>query len=198
MVAALLSFGVAGCRKGPQRVTNIHGLKPGEIPEQPSKPIEPGTTKPITVDTAPPAVTLPDETKSGIPLSGADRSNWPADTEIFAAQTVYFDFDKSVVKASEMSKVEDVANRMKSMPGKALRIEGHCDERGTEEYNRALGERRARAVREALVRLGVAADLIDTISYGEDRPADPGHDDAAWAKNRRGVFVLLSPPGGGN
>jgi peptidoglycan-associated lipoprotein len=78
-----------------------------------------------------------------------------------------------------------------------LRIEGHCDERGTEEYNRALGERRALAAREYLVlQKGLDASLVDTISYGEDRPADTGHNEAAWSKNRRDEFILLKPPGG--
>ena len=76
----------------------------------------------------------------------------------------------------------------------AVRVEGNCDERGTEEYNRALGERRALALREELVRLGVDPSRVDTVSYGEDKPVDPGHDESAWRKNRRGDFILLSPP----
>jgi peptidoglycan-associated lipoprotein len=70
-------------------------------------------------------------------------------------------------------------------------VEGHCDERGTAEYNRALGERRAGAAREELVRMGVEAERITTISYGKDRPADPGHDEASWAKNRRCEFSAI-------
>ena len=77
-----------------------------------------------------------------------------------------------------------------------LLIEGNCDERGTEEYNRALGERRALAAREALAKLGVDPMRILTISYGKDKPADPGHDEAAWQKNRRDDFVLLHPKPG--
>jgi peptidoglycan-associated lipoprotein len=73
-----------------------------------------------------------------------------------------------------------------------IRIEGHCDERGTIEYNLALGERRASAVRDYLVSLGVDAFRIRIVSYGEEDPADPGHDEAAWARNRRGVFVIES------
>ena len=79
-------------------------------------------------------------------------------------------------------------------PSAAVQVEGHCDERGTEEYNRALGERRALAAREALIGLGIASDRVDTISYGEDKPAVPGHNESAWSKNRRGAFVLLTPP----
>jgi peptidoglycan-associated lipoprotein len=83
---------------------------------------------------------------------------------------------------------------LKGHPGQALRIEGNCDERGTEEYNRSLGERRALAVREELIRLGIDPTRADTISYGKDRPADPGHDESAWKKNRRDDFIVLSPP----
>ena len=125
-----------------------------------------------------------------------DTSKWtPASEQPFASETVYFDFDKSNVKPSEIAKITRVANAMKNYPGKGVRIEGHCDERGTEEYNRALGERRALAIREHLVRMGVDARQTDTISYGEDRPKDPGHNDAAYAKNRRGEFILMNTGG---
>ncbi len=113
---------------------------------------------------------------------------------MFEADTVYFDFDSSTIKNSEMPKIERVADYFKSNPSHAVKVEGHCDERGTEEYNRSLGERRALAIREHLVRAGIAPNRIETISYGEDRPADPEHNEAAWKKNRRGVFVLLTPP----
>lgn len=133
----------------------------------------------------------------GTPLDPkGPKTGWPSDNgETFKAQIVYFDFDKSSVRASEKPKVEEVARRMKSeFGGKALRIQGHCDERGTEQYNLSLGERRALAVREALIQLGVSPDMIETISYGEDRPQVPEHNDSAYAKNRRAVFELLTPP----
>ena len=110
------------------------------------------------------------------------------------AETIYFDYDKEAIKASEQSKLEDVANYLKSHAEAALRVEGNCDERGTEEYNRALGERRALAAREYLVRLGIDAGRVDTISYGEDKPVNPGHNEAAWSKNRRDDFTVLLPP----
>ena len=115
------------------------------------------------------------------------------DREAFKADTVYFDFDKSAVKPSEAPKIETVVDYLKKNPNDALLIEGHCDERGTEEYNRALGERRALALRELAIKLGLDAERVRTLSYGEDRPADPGHNEAAWAKNRRGEFVRLLP-----
>lgn len=102
---------------------------------------------------------------------------------------VYFDFDSARVRPSELPKLETVAAKARS--GVKLVVEGHADERGTAEYNRALGERRALACREELIRLGVAAGNISTISYGEERPAALGHDEAAWAENRRCEFVTV-------
>ena len=122
------------------------------------------------------------------------HQGWAENAEVFKADTVYFAYDSSVVKASEKSKVVAVADYLKANSADAVRIEGNCDERGTAEYNRALGERRALAVREDLVSLGVDAGRVDTISYGFDRPVETGHNEAAWSKNRRGEFVLLSPP----
>src|SRR5262249_19328595 len=100
----------------------------------------------------------------------------------------------SVVRPGEKSKISAVADYLKSNQMTAVEIEGNCDERGTEEYNRSLGERRALALREQLIGLGIDASRVDTVSYGKDRPADPGHDEAAWKQNRRGEFVLETPP----
>ena len=113
------------------------------------------------------------------------------DRTAFAADTVYFDYDSSAIKSSEQSKLSAIASALQADASAKLLIEGDCDERGTEEYNRSLGERRALAAREALANLGVDSSRIATISYGEDRPADPGHTQAAWEKNRRDEFVLL-------
>ncbi|MHB8523620.1 MAG: OmpA family protein [Limisphaerales bacterium] len=113
--------------------------------------------------------------------------------EILKEDSVYFGFDRSEVKSGERSKVEAVASYLKDNPNDKLLIEGNCDERGTDEYNRALGERRALALREYLVNLGIGADRIRTLSWGKDKPIDPGHNDDAWAKNRRGDFVVLKP-----
>jgi peptidoglycan-associated lipoprotein len=135
------------------------------------------------------------DSTSGIPFNGPGHPGWLPNAEIFDPYTVYFDFDSSVVNASERSKVEAVAQHLRSNPASAVRVEGHCDERGTEEYNRALGDRRALAVREELIGLGIDPTRVDTISYGKDRPADPGQGEEAWRKNRRGEFVLLMPPG---
>jgi peptidoglycan-associated lipoprotein len=92
--------------------------------------------------------------------------------------------------------VGTVADYLKANSAKAVRVEGNCDERGTEEYNRSLGERRALAVREELVRLGIDPTRVDTKTWGKDNPAnDPGHDEAAWKKNRRDEFIVLTKPG---
>jgi peptidoglycan-associated lipoprotein len=103
---------------------------------------------------------------------------------------VYFDYDSAKIKPSETSKLQAVASALKSSSNKLV-VEGHCDERGTAEYNRALGERRAQAAREELVGLGISADRISTVSYGKERPADPGHEDTAWSRNRRCEFVVV-------
>jgi peptidoglycan-associated lipoprotein len=104
---------------------------------------------------------------------------------------VLFDYDSARIRPSEESKLEAVAAYLKANPGKLV-VEGHCDERGTAEYNRALGERRALAARDELVKLGVDTGRMSTISYGRERPADTGHDETAWAKNRRCEFVVVN------
>jgi peptidoglycan-associated lipoprotein len=125
---------------------------------------------------------------------GPGHSGWKENAEAFKAYTVHFEYDSSTVKPSEQSKLEAVAQQLKGNSSAAVKIEGHCDERGTEEYNRSLGERRAIALREELIKLGVEASRVDTISFGEDKPAVPGHDEAAWKENRRGEFIELTPP----
>lgn len=116
-----------------------------------------------------------------------------ANPDYFASETVYFDFDSASVKASEQSKVDTVAGFLTSNPGSAVSVEGHCDERGTEEYNLALGERRAQAVREYLINSGVSPAAVRTLSFGEARPAVDAQNESAYAQNRRGEFVLYRP-----
>jgi len=108
-------------------------------------------------------------------------------------QDAFFGYDESALSNEGQAALTNSANWLKKNPQYNILIEGHCDERGTEQYNLSLGERRALSVREYLVTAGIQPDRIFTISYGESRPADPGHNEAAWAKNRRGVFVLLTP-----
>jgi len=113
-------------------------------------------------------------------------------TDVEALVDIYFDFDKSSIRQSEVSKIEDNANWIKANADQYIVIEGHCDERGTVAYNLALGERRANSARDYLVALGIERSRMKTVSYGEERPADPGHNEAAWAKNRRAHFVAGS------
>ena len=106
-------------------------------------------------------------------------------------QAVYFDYDSSTVKPSERSKIEEVASKLGGMEGASVIVEGHCDERGSAEYNLALGERRALAIRAYLVGLGVAAERVQTKSFGEENPVAMGHGEDSWHLNRRGEFVLI-------
>lgn len=117
----------------------------------------------------------------------------PMDREVFKAYTVHFDFDSSSVRPADMGNVQSVADYLSSHADCALLIEGHCDERGTDEYNQALGERRAQSVKEAIANAGIASHRVRTLSYGESKPAEDGTTAEAYAKNRRGEFVLLLP-----
>lgn len=102
---------------------------------------------------------------------------------------IQFDFDRSDLTTSAEEQMKANAAWLAANPGRGAIVEGHCDERGTSEYNMALGERRANMAKDYLVRLGVDPARLETVSYGEERPVDPGHTEAAWAKNRRVHFV---------
>ena len=208
LTLALLAFSLAatGCRKNPQKTTNIPGMGPGAITDEGrGKPIGEGNpfgtgtganvggVNAVPPFTGNPGGTGTGTTSEGIKAAPGEWDKWKRDAEIFKDLTVYFDFDKANVKPDQVDKLKQVASRMKSMPGKALFVEGHADERGTEEYNRTLGDKRAQSIREFLVKEGLDPQMIPTITYGEDKPADPGHTSAAWEKNRRGELILLTP-----
>jgi peptidoglycan-associated lipoprotein len=108
---------------------------------------------------------------------------------ILAKRSVYFDFDKSDIKPDFRPLVEAHAGYMTSHDSATVRIEGNCDERGSREYNLALGQRRADSVRKAMVLLGVSDQRIETISWGEEKPRATGHDEAAWSQNRRSDII---------
>ena len=111
----------------------------------------------------------------------------------FNNQAIFFAYDSSDI-ADESARILRIkADILKRHPQYATLIEGHCDERGTIEYNLALGDRRARAARDYLIDLGIEPERIQTISYGAERPLDPGHNEEAWAKNRRARFTLVKP-----
>ncbi len=105
-------------------------------------------------------------------------------------QPILFDFDQYTLTPQAQQTLADNAAYLKAHPQESILIEGHCDERGSDEYNLALGERRARAGRDYLISLGIAGNRLSTISYGEEKPLDPDHTEAAWAKNRRDEFKV--------
>lgn len=107
-------------------------------------------------------------------------------------QTVYYEFDSYTLTAESRTALKANAQWLTDNPNATIQIEGHCDERGTTEYNMALGERRAAAAKDYMQKLGVDASRISVISYGEERPQDSSSSESAWAKNRRAQFVLLS------
>jgi peptidoglycan-associated lipoprotein len=107
-------------------------------------------------------------------------------------QTVYFDFDKYTLRPDAKAALDNNYKLLTEYGDAIVKIEGHCDERGTVEYNLSLGEKRARAAMEYLVGLGISANRISIISYGKERPAVMGSDEAAWSKNRRGEFRIVS------
>lgn len=109
----------------------------------------------------------------------------------FETTMIHFDFDKAEIKPKAREILKKKAEWLLNHPEYSVKIEGYCDERGTEEYNLALGQRRAEAAKKYLVELGVSPDRISTISYGEENPIDPRHCEEAWAKNRRDEFKLI-------
>ena len=104
---------------------------------------------------------------------------------------VYFGFDSTVVPQGELGKIDAVAQHLTDKADRVVVVEGNCDERGSSEYNMSLGENRAIIIRNYLVQSGIAADRIQTRSYGAEKPAVDGHDESAWAKNRRGEFAIF-------
>jgi peptidoglycan-associated lipoprotein len=184
IVSMALVVGSSGCHRKPSSITPI----PDNM--QPPPGVGPGETLQNNNPATPSDGTIP--VSYG---KYADLLNGPhnEDRDKFKADTVYFDFDRATIKASEESKLQDVANYFKNNSTDALIIEGNCDERGTEKYNLSLGERRALAVREYLANLGMDPQRIKTVTYGASKPVDPGHNEAAWKKNRRGDIVLVTP-----
>jgi peptidoglycan-associated lipoprotein len=104
---------------------------------------------------------------------------------------IYFDFDMYNIRGDQTPRLDQNAKWLKKNPTARIRIEGNCDERGSNEYNLALGERRANSAQEYLTNMGIAPERIETLSYGEERPLCPEHDEECWSKNRRADFVIL-------
>jgi peptidoglycan-associated lipoprotein len=183
IIAIALTVAASACKKKPGTVTPL----PKGMTANPS---DPGAGGKIGEGSG-----IDEKIAQGSPITDPDvYKNWAKDADIFKQDTVYFAYDSTVVRAGEKSKVAKVADYLRSNAGHALEVDGHCDERGTEEYNRSLGERRALSVREELAKLGVDPSKVVTKTFGKDRPIEPLHSESAWSKNRRGEFILLSPP----
>lgn len=144
----------------------------------------PSPPEPVAEPTVVPPEPVPEDKIAGASLDDLNRNS--------PLQPVFFDLDSSDINSAGQAALEGNAGVLKKYPTWTVTIEGHCDERGTAEYNLALGERRAIAARTYLVSLGISADRIRTVSYGKEFPFDPGHDEAAWAKNRRAHFVITA------
>lgn len=154
----------AGCAK-----------KTVQVPPPPPTDTSTATTPPPTPPTTPREETTP-PTPSGV------RSE--------DLRPAFFDLDSYTLRDDARTALDGNARLLRDNPGTRVTVEGHCDERGTVEYNQSLGERRAQAARDYLVAAGIDAGRMDVVSYGKERPFDPGHDESAWAKNRRAHFVV--------
>jgi peptidoglycan-associated lipoprotein len=176
IVAATLS---TGC---PRRRLPVE-TAPAQEPPPPAVEITPPMGEPSREVTEG-FPTQPVETRpeAGEPIDELNRKK--------VLKTVYFDFDRYDLDDQDREILRQNAQWLNGNTGYRVAIEGHCDERGTIEYNLTLGERRARSVREYLTSLGVSGGRMRIISYGEERPANPGHGEAAWAENRRAEFVI--------
>jgi len=158
---------------------------------------EPPPLPPTVEPTAPPApprppmepIPIPSDTINADDINSRSLDELNRDSPL---QPLLFALDSSEVSGAGRDRMDANAELLTRYPNWVVTIEGHCDERGTPEYNLALGERRALAARNYLVSLGIAGDRLRTVSYGKEFPFDPGHTDAAWAQNRRAHFVITS------
>jgi len=169
------SDGAGGAASGPAAAAPA-GSGAGEVKESPVKDSKAADASASPVMTAKAA-----EAAAGAAVTEEKASRF---------SDVRFDFDKAILLDDGKKTSQEVAGFMKKNPQAKVLIEGHCDERGTAEYNLALGERRAAAVKGYLASLGVAKGALSTVSFGKERPLDPGHSEDAWSKNRRAHFVL--------
>ncbi|MFA7405493.1 MAG: peptidoglycan-associated lipoprotein Pal [Pelobacteraceae bacterium] len=187
MVTLLAGLGIAallagGCTKDVKKDEPIVPVAAKAV--EPAKPVE--EVKPVQAKPA-------EQPKPVQEVVKADDSQTakPAAAEM-KFETIYFDFDKSDLRQDArdvLSKNAEII--LKSMAGAKIKVEGHCDERGSAEYNLALGERRATSAVKYLTTLGVKAENLSIISYGKEKPAVIGNDESAWAKNRRAEFVAV-------
>jgi peptidoglycan-associated lipoprotein len=137
---------------------------------------------------APEAKVVAPEAKKAIPVAAAPAAP-AAPAPAVALNDIFFDFDKYNIRPGDAEILKRDADWFKANAGKKVKVQGHCDERGTTEYNLVLGQKRADATKNYLTGIGVDGKVLETLSYGEERPFDPGHNEAAWAKNRRAHFA---------
>ncbi|MBI2986285.1 MAG: peptidoglycan-associated lipoprotein Pal [Deltaproteobacteria bacterium] len=155
----------------------------------------PATTKPEAPPPAPPQPTARESAPAGraapspSSLEAARRGTTPAPSPL---NDIYFDFDKYDLKTEARGTLKANAGWLKANPAARVEIEGHCDERGTNEYNLALGAKRAQAAKDYLVTLGISKERLSTISYGEELPVCKEQNEGCWQKNRRARFVIVS------
>jgi len=181
LVVCMISF-CGGCAK---RIKTEPLVTP-EVKEEAVTPTETKVEEPVT----PPAET--EESELDKSLTKAETPGIEGEvSESSKLKDVYFAFDRSDLSAEARNILKESADLLKQSPDAKIQIEGHCDERGSTSYNLALGEKRAAGVRDYLVSLGVPAEMLSTISYGEEKPADPGHNEEAWAKNRRAHMIIF-------
>ncbi len=193
-ICGALAFAVAGCKyddeavegTGTETVTTGVETDDGGAAEGTDVATDSGTT--TAVDTANADTTSLTDAIGNTPFD--QDPNYARCTDVEFAP-VYFGFDASALPAGEMTKIEAVAAHLQEKPGRVVIIEGNCDERGSNEYNLSLGDLRATSIRAYLESLGIAPNRIQTKSYGEEKPAVIGHDESAWAKNRRGEFAVF-------
>jgi peptidoglycan-associated lipoprotein len=140
--------------------------------------------------TPPPAPAQPAPAPAPTPKEETPPAPTPSPISSSDFEPAFFDFDSYSLRNDAQAALDHDAKLLRDHPDINITIEGHCDERGTVEYNQALGQKRAEAARDYVVAAGISASRIEVVSYGKERPFDPGHDENAWAKNRRAHFVV--------
>ena len=183
VLVLLLTVGVAAC-KGKAKPPVARPMPPPMVdPATNVPPPPPGPPQPVSEPVPVPPMPAED-TIGSKSLDDLNRDS--------PLRPLFFELDSSDVSTEGQQILQANAAVLKKYPTMQVTIEGHCDERGTAEYNLALGERRALSAKSYLVSLGIAADKVKTVSYGKEFPFDPGHDDSAWSKNRRAHFVITA------
>ncbi|MDH3284594.1 MAG: peptidoglycan-associated lipoprotein Pal [Acidobacteriota bacterium] len=180
----LLVFGVTGC-KSTGRIDDSSASRSATAVVTPAEPAaDEGDAEPLGGEG------FRENTLEGAEPAAAEVVEEEFDPSRSPLRAVFFAFDSAALGNVALRTLEENARWLSARPDARVTVEGHCDERGTTEYNLELGARRARAVRDHLTRLGVDSSRLETISYGEERPMDEGHGESAWSRNRRAEFVV--------